>query len=513
VTAGQVVARVRPRMYEWSAARWATPAVLVALVAVSAVVRTRIINAGFWIDEGISVGIAHHPLTDIPHLLRQDGSPPLYYLLLHAWIGWFGDSEAATHALSLLFSLACIPLAFAVGSALFGRRTGWVCAALTALDPYLTAYGQETRMYTVLAFLSFVAALGYVRGVVEGRRRWLPLLVGAVTLMLYTHNWSIFFAIGLALTTAIFVRAHWREAVMAGVATLILYAPWVPTLLFQAKHTGAPWSTAPSLHSLLLAPGAVLSGDGPLTAFAIVGGLGLATLVKRRDVLSTTVLSLGCISASTILVAWVASLANPAWATRYFAVVIGPILLLCAAGFVRAGRLGWVALAIVAIFWTATSPKAEKSDVREVSELSAPYVHAGDLVISTHPEQTPVIRYYLGSGFRWATPLGHVADPRIMDWRDVIKRIKRVSTRTTLEPELAAVKPGGRVLLVQPLFIDYHAWKARWTKRVYRRSVQWAAALNHDPRFRHVAHLEPNQIVLKKKYFKPVQADVYLRRQ
>ena len=69
---------------------WATATGLLALTAVSLWIRTRVLGAGFWIDEGLSVGIAHHPLTAIPHLLREDGSPPLYYLLLHVWIGFLG---------------------------------------------------------------------------------------------------------------------------------------------------------------------------------------------------------------------------------------------------------------------------------------------------------------------------------------------------------------------------------------------------------------------------------------
>src|SRR5205814_1288112 len=81
---GAVAQRARAvRLDELEATRWATPALLAALTAVSLFLRTRILNAGFWIDEGLSVGIAHHHLWSIPHLLRQDGSPPLYYMLLH----------------------------------------------------------------------------------------------------------------------------------------------------------------------------------------------------------------------------------------------------------------------------------------------------------------------------------------------------------------------------------------------------------------------------------------------
>ncbi|HEY3183149.1 MAG TPA: glycosyltransferase family 39 protein [Gaiellaceae bacterium] len=502
MTAAEAIARVRPL----TAARWATPALLVALTAVSVVLRTRIIDGGFWIDEGLSVGIAHHPFVDIPGLLKQDGSPPLYYLLLHVWMSSFGDSETATHTLSLLFALACIPAAWWAGATLFGRTTGWICAALAAIDPYLTNYGQETRMYTVLAFLSILATLAYVRGVVDGDKRWLPLLVAALTAMLYTHNWALFYAVALAVATMFFARAHAREALMAGGATLLLFAPWLPTLLDQAQHTGAPWSRAPSLHALLLAPGAVLAGDAPLVAFALAGGIGLAT-VRRRDI----VYALATIVVLTVSLAWLLSQLSPAWATRYFAVVLGPVFLLCAAGVARAARLGVVALVLVLVLWTNSAPKADKSDVREVAALVAPSLRPGDLVISTHPEQTPLVRYYLGGGLRYANLLGPMPDPQLFDWRDAVERLTDARPRATLEPLLASVPPGGRVAVVAPIFRDYRAWRAEWTKLVYRRSLQWQGLIAHDPRFRHTGHFVANEIELEKRFFKPVQADVYVR--
>ena len=75
--------------------RWATPVALSALTALSLFIRTRQLGGGFWIDEGISVGLAHHHWSSIPALLRQDGSPPAYYMLLGVWIRLFGDTERA----------------------------------------------------------------------------------------------------------------------------------------------------------------------------------------------------------------------------------------------------------------------------------------------------------------------------------------------------------------------------------------------------------------------------------
>src|SRR6058998_3514829 len=80
-----------------------------ALVAWSIYVRTRAFKEAYWIDEGLSIGIARHSFFDIPGVLRQDGSPPLYYMLLHFWIGLFNTREQATHALSLIFATLTIP--------------------------------------------------------------------------------------------------------------------------------------------------------------------------------------------------------------------------------------------------------------------------------------------------------------------------------------------------------------------------------------------------------------------
>ena len=113
---------------------------LLAVTVLSLYLRTRAIGAGFWMDEGLSVGIASHDLLDIPGTLRQDGSPPLYYMLLHVWMDAFGSTEARTHVLSLLFATASIPAGLWVGWSLFGRRAGVILMALCGLNAFLTSH-------------------------------------------------------------------------------------------------------------------------------------------------------------------------------------------------------------------------------------------------------------------------------------------------------------------------------------------------------------------------------------
>jgi hypothetical protein len=487
--------------------RWTTAAALCALCAVSLWLRTRVLGAGFWIDEGISVGIAHHPLTAIPHLLRQDGSPPLYYMLLHVWIGWFGDGERATHTLSVIPAIACIPLAHWAAGSLFGRTAAWACALLATVDPYLTYYGQETRMYALAAALSIVATASFAHGVLLGRRRYLPLLVVSLVAMLYTHNWGLFLCIGFAAATLVAGREHWRAAAIAGATTLVLYLPWVPTLLSQARHTGAPWAMRPGIHALVLAPASAFANDIAFGGLAVAAALGIS---RARGVRGPVALFVAV--ETTVLTAWLVSQLSPSWTTRYLAVVLGPMLLVIGAGVVRAGRLGVAALAFAVFLWGGYTLHDDKSNARAVAHAAAPFLAPGDLVLSTHPEQIPVLRYYLGPGFRYATQLGPVTDPRVMDWRDALDRIREITVTAQLRPLLSTVPPGSHLVVVSPLFRDYHAWQAPWTREVYLTSRIWTRAIAADTRFRRIATLSTNEILLERNFWKPLQAVVYVRR-
>jgi mannosyltransferase len=502
------VAAARVRALRWNSVlewRWAVPAFLAVLVALSVLLRSTQLGAGFWIDEGISVGVAHHHWSSIPHVLRQDGSPPAYYMLLGLWIRLFGDSEQSTHALSLVFAVACIPVAYAAGRSIFDRRTGIVCAVLVAFTPYLTYYGQETRMYAFEAFLSLVAVLAYVNGIIRGRRVWTAVLVPALALLIYAHNWGLFFALALAIATALFARERLRSFVFVAACVAVLYLPWVPTFFAQVKHTGAPWSTRPSFHELLTAPGAVLGGDAPFVALVVTAAAGLAYSARRTE------RALGVLLGLTVLLAWVSSQISPAWTTRYFAVVLGPAVLLAAAAIVRAGRLGIVALVAVLFLWWGFNVRDEKENAREIAAGLAPLIHPGELVIATHPEQVPVLRYYLGDGLRWATTLGPVRDPQVFDWRDAVDRLRAAEPRPALDSVVASVPVGVDFVVVAPVFRDYRAWKARWTRLVWQRSVAWTGLLQHDSRFQVEEHLTPDEIALKRNYFKPLQAFVYRR--
>ena len=82
-------------------------------------------KSDLWLDEALTVNIARLPLREIPSFLRRDGAPPLYYVLLHFWIGWFGTSDEAVRALSGVIGVITLPFAYLAGKRLGGRTAGW----------------------------------------------------------------------------------------------------------------------------------------------------------------------------------------------------------------------------------------------------------------------------------------------------------------------------------------------------------------------------------------------------
>ena len=497
----------RLRALPFLSARYSTAALtalgLGLLTLASLYLRTQFLGAPLWIDEGLSVGIAQHGLTEIPGVLRQDGSPPLYYMALHVWMEGFGSSEAATQSLSLVFALLSIPAGFWAAGRIWGVRAAWFAAFLAALNPFITGHGQETRMYGLMAFLSIVAIGCFLRAYVLRDRRFVPAFGAALALMFYTHNWALFFGVAAVAALAWLARSDAEDrralirdgAIGFGIAVLA-YAPWVPTLVSQVEHTGAPWSNAPGPYEPSRQLSRVLGGYGPAITLLFGAGLGLAAVWQRRDAVRDRrlIVALGAIVAGIVVLAWIASQVTPAWTNRYFAVVVGPLLILCAGGLRHATRgVAIAATVLLALFWWqpngyGESKASERSVMRNVGALLEP----GDMLISTHPERLPVLSYYAPGGLQYATTLGRVTDPGVMDWRDALPRLQRARVANTLEPLLDTVPVGGHVLIVRPIIRSDSSWTAPWTELVRRRSAQWDRALAADERFGRI-DVEPNR--------------------
>ena len=301
--------------------------VLAGLVVLLAFLWGRGRHVWYWLDEGISVGISSHSLGEIPQLLRQDGAPPLYYFLLYGWMKLFGSSEAATHLLSLLFALASVPVAFWAGSSLFGRRAGWMAVALVAVNPFVANFANETRMYTLVVLLGLVATACLLHGFVFRRRRYLPAFSVSFALLLYTHNWALLYGLGAAVAVVACValdrdpgdrRRALVDALLAFGAAGLLYLPWLPSLLYQIGHTGAPFSKRPTLEKVREDLISLFGEAEAVVALGLGSGAAFLAMFQRRPWARRAVAVLAAASLVAVVVGagWLTSRDESIWVSR-----------------------------------------------------------------------------------------------------------------------------------------------------------------------------------------------------
>lgn len=210
-----------------------------------------------WFDEGFTVWLASHSISDIIRIVRADTAPPLYYLLLHGWMGIFGESELALRS----FSATCATLVLLIVYLIARRlRLNWRATAATmailAMSVLHVRYARDARCY---ALLSVFAALQLLAAVEYRRSRRLSAYFGfiiASAAMMYTHNLALPY-VGMGMIVWWFFAkgtARQRLFQIAGLCAgiTLLYLPWVGSFLSQMRNVdGSFWISTPGWTQLL----------------------------------------------------------------------------------------------------------------------------------------------------------------------------------------------------------------------------------------------------------------------
>lgn len=471
-------------------------AALLFLIAASTAIHAAYVNGQFWMDEAITVGISSHSLTSIPSILRVDGSPPLFYLLLHIWMSWVGNGQAATHWLSMIFAAATIPAGYWAGRCLANKRAALISATFFAFNAFLDYYSLETRMYSLTVLIGIFATVALVRGFVYRERRYVIVFAISEALMLYTHNWALFFGAAAFLVMVIIyfiggeeVRPHFITDVIATFAgAAILFAPWVPNFIYQVGHTAAPWDLEPEFGAPIQIAKNVFGGASISVIMVMATVIGYSRLFSQprrmtRD--AQVAITLVALPVLTLLTAWIAShVITPAWDVRYFAPIVAAMILVLAIGTARAGVLGAIAVIFVIAFMARPSAfePAYKSDMQDIGGEMGPLLHRGDLVLVGQPEQTPLAYYYLPGGLKYANTMGPVADPSYMNWVNAMARYRDENVKRTATAILGTLKPGQQLLYIRPLTEGEQNWIAPWTKEIRLRSAQYGAIISQEVR-------------------------------
>jgi len=408
-----------------------------------------------WLDEAQTVAIAKVPLSDLHATLRTDGAPPLYYLLLHGWMNLFGDGVWAARSLSMLCSILCLPALWFVARRLGGsRELAAIAVALFASNPWAVRYAGEARMYSLVALEVLLGMLAMERL----RRRGdfgSAIAVSVLTAsLLLTHYWAIFLLVNVGaavLIVALCRPAERRFAIRAGlsgVLGVVIFLPWLPTMLYQSAHTGAPWAARPDFGTLVALPIDWSGGFGPAGLCASIFVIPLLTmaLFARRNEDGSVIFGVrpGMVTAvvaaivgGTLLTALVACLTSGGGiVARYTAVIVPLVILLLAHGIMRMPRAaGAGALAVLVGLGLATdttiakTPHSQAGHVADVLNLYAGY---GDLMIYCPDQLAPALEPRLRVVGVSRLELPSERNPAVVDWTNYGPRLASFNPRATM---------------------------------------------------------------------------------
>ncbi|HLI44626.1 MAG TPA: hypothetical protein VKU92_09170 [Acidimicrobiales bacterium] len=410
-----------------------------------------------WLDEALTVDIASRPLRELPHLLSHDGAPPLYYVMLHVWMGVFGTGNLATRSLAGVIGVINMPVAwlagFRVGSRWWsldeadpgeqaarrarGRVTGWATLLLFATSPFAVYYDTEARMYGLALLLGTLGIIAITQ--VLRRPRWQPALgVAAVaSAALYTHYWALYVCavVGVGALWCAWRGPH-RKAALYVVGSLVVagisFIPWFPIFYFQLKHTGTPWAQ-PAGYAVLVhaftqfaggnsAPGRALALLFFFLVVLAIFGAASGRYQVQLDLLTRSGVRaiLAVVLATLVLAVVGGQLSGSTFVDRYTSFVTVPALIAFAYGVTAIGdrrvQVGVTGLAVVlglaAAVPNATLLRTQAGQVAHAIEAS---IRPGDVVAYCPDQLGPSVSRELGDRpLEYTFPRG--TPPEIVDW-------------------------------------------------------------------------------------------------
>lgn len=219
--------------------RWATPALVIIGTIPILFSYFFLLDASLRLDEAQSLWQVSRNVSGILTIVAGDVHVPLYHLMLHYWLEFFGSSVQVARLFSLAFFVLSIPMLYLLAKRAYSARTGLLVAFIFSISPFMNWYASEIRMYTLLVFLTILNQYCFVRMFKDARTGnavWALYGVSAI-LGVFTHY---FFFLNL-LAQAIFygfrrslfpARAAHRF-ILTALLLMIVFAPWIWFAMFR----------------------------------------------------------------------------------------------------------------------------------------------------------------------------------------------------------------------------------------------------------------------------------------
>jgi len=215
----------------------------IILFIFSLILRLISANQSFWLDEGASIMFARLPLFSFFTSIAGDFHPPLYYLILHFWLPLAGRTEWLIRLPNVIFGALCIPVFYWLLKQVLGKekkRFAMIGAVLLMVNPLHIYYSAELRMYSLNALLSLFSWLYLLKALKDKNNDHHPWRIFTIFTVLnfYTFYGSFFNSLAQFLFIFWQHRSKLKPLLICNLVAVILFLPWLPTLLKQLAGGG-----------------------------------------------------------------------------------------------------------------------------------------------------------------------------------------------------------------------------------------------------------------------------------
>ncbi|OQY48670.1 MAG: hypothetical protein B6242_01815 [Anaerolineaceae bacterium 4572_78] len=209
--------------------------------------------------------LAQKPVMALIAHTARDIHPPGYYLLLHGWLNLVGDTEFALAFFSVTWGVLLIASVFRLTSFLLGDKVALWASGLVTISAYNVWYSQEVRMYTLGACCG-VWVVYFALKAWSAKSEpfaWLGYIITA-TIGLYILYYFGFLLITLNVALILIFYKQFKvsflKLLLANLAIVILYLPWLPIAWRQATNPPVPpWRSEIPLPMMLIESWSALS--------------------------------------------------------------------------------------------------------------------------------------------------------------------------------------------------------------------------------------------------------------
>jgi mannosyltransferase len=370
------------------------------------------------LDESQSIWQVSHSYAGMLRVVAEDVHVPLYHSLLHFWIMAFGDSVASVRSLSLLFFLALIPMVYKLSRLILSDRQSLLASILVGLSPFMIWYGNEARMYSLLALMTVISQYFFIR-ILQKRdgANWtgyvLTAMIGA-----YSH----YFFLAVLATQGIyyliarksFAPVTFKKLIGTAIAVIAVLSPWLLFVHSMGSAAGErPMLVRPTTIDFFNTFSQFIFGFQPNSINSIIVSFWplvilLAFLaIGKNKRFPKEIQFMGLAVLVPIVGAYALSyLVTPIFVSRYL--IIGlPALYIFLAWLITsyAKKVGLVitAIMVVAVGLTSIHQNASASTpVKEnyqpvAAEISAKVTSSDAVVLSTPFTEYPFDYYYSGT--------------------------------------------------------------------------------------------------------------------